>query len=428
MTFMMLPYLLRGLFLMWLVLNQILLFYNFFCYVQIGNTKSNGRCILLNAFNFCTFQMLSRKHLGLKSLPFSLPWQIVVLLLFLFTILAVGEQIRIRSFGKSHVSANSIKEAMDALSMGLCYHLSGGLPLLINERMDAIALRLTGESLLNAEEFWRKLVDGGVTSIGVEALQTGERPIYRFPNGEVIGFGRNELKLKEGNVFEITATDLTREHELTRELQKKQRQAKVINARLKSLLGTIEYVTMSRELLQLKVALHDNVGQILLMAKRYLICPGEVDQSALLELWRTNVRHLIGEAPEPWQIPYYVIGREADQLGIRLEIVGELPEEEALQPVVDQAISAHVINVLQHAEGTVATVRILEGEREYCLTFQNDGNPPEGEIRETGGLANLRKKVEEVGGSMEVSSRPRFEMRLTLPKKTGRSREAGARL
>ena len=104
-------------------------------------------------------------------------------------------------------------------------------------------------------------------------------------------------------------------------------------------------------------------------------------------------------------------------MGIRLEIVGELPEEETLQPVVDQAISAHVINVLQHAEGTVATVRIQEGEGEYCLIFQNDGNPPEGEIRETGGLSNLRKKVEEVGGGMKVSCKPRFEMRLTLPKR-----------
>ena len=102
-------------------------------------------------------------------------------------------------------------------------------------------------------------------------------------------------------------------------------------------------------------------------------------------------------------------------LGIELEIVGKLPEEENLLPVIEQAISTHVTNVLRHADGTHAIVRIEEDEDMYRIAFRNDGRPPQGEIRETGGLANLRRKVESAGGRMEITAKPEFEMRLYLP-------------
>ena len=240
---------------------------------------------------------------------------------------------------------------------------------------------------------------------------------YELSDGRVYGFRRDELFLKEGKVYAIFATDLTEEYAKTKELAEKQKKAGIINARLKSLLGTIEYVTMSRELLQLKMALHDNLGRNLLSAKRYLVNPNCVDPMELLAIWKQNLSHLIGEAPEEWQIPYYVAKKEATTLGIDLQIVGTLPEDDRILPVIDEAISTHVINVLRHADGRVAMVRIEEDEEEYVISFTNDGNPPDGEIRETGGLSNLKREVEALGGTMELSSRPRFEMKLFLPKK-----------
>lgn len=104
-------------------------------------------------------------------------------------------------------------------------------------------------------------------------------------------------------------------------------------------------------------------------------------------------------------------------MGIDLQIVGTLPEEEELLPIIDQAISTHVINVLRHADGHVAMVHIEEYDKEYVITFRNDGKVPSGEIRETGGLGNLKRQAEALGGNVELRAKPRFQMILTLPRR-----------
>ena len=414
MTFLTLPKMAQGYIELWVALVEFLLFYNFFCHAKIGRTKSNGKCITLCLVNFALFQVLCTHADEDYSycFPIYLPIWLLLLVILTLTILAVTEQIRIIKWQRSHVSDSSVKEALDALPTGLCYAMPGGLSLLVNEKMEELGLKLLGDPFLDAEDAWRKLTGGEGKG---RAIQIGQEPIYELEGGKTYAFRRTMMELKEGRVYAIIAADVSQEYAMTRELKEKQRRVKVVNARLKSLMGTIEYVTMSRELLQIKVAMHDNLGRALLMAKRYIINPQSVQLGAVLTEWKSNLQHLIGEEPEPWQIPYYVIGKEAANLGIDLQIVGELPKDERLLPVIDQAISAHVINVLRHADGHTAYVGIRKEGEEWRISFTNDGNPPEGPIRETGGLGSLRRNVEELGGELEIKASPRFEMILWLP-------------
>jgi signal transduction histidine kinase len=135
----------------------------------------------------------------------------------------------------------------------------------------------------------------------------------------------------------------------------------------------------------------------------------------MLDFWRDNIHHLTNDEPEEWELPYYVISKEADRLGISLNIIGELPSESRLIPVVDAAISVHIGNTLKHADGTEATVAVKKKAEGYVISFTNNGRQPEEEIKEKGGLKNLRSQVEGVGGKMEIISAPEFEMRITLP-------------
>ncbi len=403
----------QGLISLWVFLVEMLLFFNFFCYVQIGRRRSNLRCIALCVGNFVLGQILFQQMDNVFICPIVLPLWLLLGMIALLTVFAAAEQYRIARWNASHISETSVKEALDALPTGLCYALPMGLPLLVNEKMDELGTLLLGKPIQDAQRTWEQLE--GESARGL--LKSGVEPIYTVPDGRVYSFRREEITLEVGTVYAILATDVTEEYSLTRELEEKQRKAGIINARLKSLLETIEYVTMSRELLQLKMALHDNLGRSLLSAKRFILNPESVDPKDLLVIWKQNLSHLIGEAPEEWQVPYYVAKKEAATLGIDLQIVGTLPEEERLLPVIEQAISTHVINVLRHADGHVAMVHIWEDEKAYQITFTNDGTPPSGEIRETGGLGNLKRQVETLGGSMELVASPRFEMKLTLPKK-----------
>ena len=46
----------------------------------------------------------------------------------------------------------------------------------------------------------------------------------------------------------------------------------------------------------------------------------------------------------------------------------------------------------------------------------NNGQPPEREIREGGGLTNLRHRIETEGGRMLVQSFPEFALVIEIPK------------
>ncbi|MBQ8006804.1 MAG: hypothetical protein IJ245_04145 [Lachnospiraceae bacterium] len=175
---------------------------------------------------------------------------------------------------------------------------------------------------------------------------------------------------------------------------------------------------MNKELLKIKTVLHDNIGQSILIAKRYLVSdePGSVDDSEMISFWKENIKHLLTDEPEEWELPYYVISKEADRLGVHLDIAGDLPDAQTLIPVVDAAISVSVGNALKHAGGKKVAIFVLEKDGLYIIKFTNDGRAPIGPVVEKGGLANLRREVESVGGTMEVTHQPEFLMTITLPK------------
>lgn len=48
------------------------------------------------------------------------------------------------------------------------------------------------------------------------------------------------------------------------------------------------------------------------------------------------------------------------------------------------------------------------------VTVTNNGKPPSGVIEETGGLGNLRKRIEKAGGTMKICSAPVFSLTLII--------------
>ena len=59
-------------------------------------------------------------------------------------------------------------------------------------------------------------------------------------------------------------------------------------------------------------------------------------------------------------------------------------------------------------------VDITDDNGTVTAVFTNDGDPPEGEISESGGLKSLRSAVEQVRGEMEIASDPRFMLTIKV--------------
>ncbi|WP_044976088.1 sensor histidine kinase [Ruminococcus sp. HUN007] len=313
---------------------------------------------------------------------------------------------------KTHLSAMSFREGFDTLPAGLCFYTAGGMPKMVNYRMDSLYFNITGEHLSNGEEFWQKLSDGAYQC----SVSGGKQPIICLPDGTAFSFMHSVIKVRNEDVYELIASDITGLYNLAKELEEKKKRSQQINARLRALNSTMRYVIMEKELLAIKTRIHDELGQSLLLGRRYLASPDKVDADQMLKQWKNTFGLLLYEEREDWQKPYLVNTRRAELLGVKLTVEGVLPEEEHLIAVIDTAIAVHTTNVQRHAEGTEAYIRITEDERFYNIYFTNNGKAPEKGIRESGGLLNLRRMAERAGGGMKIRSLPAFEMALKLPK------------
>ena len=307
----------------------------------------------------------------------------------------------------------SVKECMDELPVGICFYWDGGLTKLTNRRMNSIACKLTGSGIMDADEFQKFVFSGK------------EAPIIRTEGGAAYSFVHREDMLGGRTIHELLAFDVTQKYRLTEELREKQNKVQKINRRLKALNTSIQYIIMDRETLQIKIHIHDSFGKMLLMTRHFLTAPDQTDTKEMLSLWRRNIALLKNEERESWQEPCFFSLTHADSLGIRIELNGELPEDETLISVADTAITVHATNVLRHAEGDTAFVSIEKTPEGYVMRFTNNGTPPSAPVKESGGLANLRRLTEKIGGTMTINSSPQFEMILHLPEKPKEEYENG---
>ena len=95
---------------------------------------------------------------------------------------------------------------------------------------------------------------------------------------------------------------------------------------------------------------------------------------------------------------------------------GNLPLEETTAYILTCAVRECVTNAVRYADATELYADFSETKDEATVIVYNNGNPPEGEIAEGGGLSTLRRRVERAGGSMTVQSLPRFQLTVTVPK------------
>jgi len=382
--------------------------------VRIGVQVLLAACVWLFAQGVGQVQHADDGPLLLQPVFGNVPVVVALALLATATFFACWQQWSIGRWANNHITADSVKQGMEALSIGLCYYWPSGLPKLVNETMEELCSLVTGSPLVDASQFWADVCNGRVDE-NTRCIQKGEQPIVHVGDGRIVSFRRNELELSGYLLYEIVAQDISEEYAISLELEDKQHQADAVNRSLRELNETITQMTIEKEVLKTKAWVHDEFGQALLLAKRYIQVPESVDKAQVLQAWRQSVMLLLRERPESWQEAYAEPMRQALMLGVEVEVDGTLPEEGRAHSIVDKAISTHVTNVLRHAHGTKLFVRCArEPGGAYVVEFSNDGDPPQDYVRETGGLADLRRMVEDAGGSMNVQSTPRYVLTLRL--------------
>lgn len=397
------------------------------CVIFEAHKKRIGINLILTGLNtalfyvFVSVNFANRKSIkghSLLSELFSKYGWVFITLLALLSVLSVLSLYLVEKWKREHITPASIKEGIDRLPAGLCYHNEKGVPKLINHRMDGLCRYITGEPLFDGNGFWRRLTKGEVLP-GNTVVKWGENPIITLYDGNTVSFTKIEREIGGKKLYEIRATDITKQYALNLKLQRNNNELRSLNTRLQEYGENVYDITREREILTAKVNIHDMLGKALLVTKRYIESGDEgITKKELTDMWKGTLYLFEGgftEGVESGNLDE--LYDAAKLMGISLTVKGQVPSDNRLLRFIMSGARESLTNAVHHAKASELVITLYREYSFFVIEYTNDGSKPENPVSEGGGLSSLRQSVEGEGGIMETEIYPQFVLRLKIPSK-----------
>ena len=174
-------------------------------------------------------------------------------------------------------------------------------------------------------------------------------------------------------------------------------------------------------MLDAKIRVHDNLGRVILITRRFLKEDPKNDKEAenIAAEIRRQAALLKGERPDEWRCDYDYIFRTARMLGVEIVINGELPPSGKAERLAVSALGCTLLNSARHAGADrlfVEVERFSNSEGNYCLMrITDNGKVSNATVTEKGGLSNLRREIETGGGSLEIEVEKGIAVHVLIP-------------
>ena len=367
--------------------------------------------ILLDGYGNVNDASIPRNSVQTGWFVFSLPWPVYAAYELLSVLLLLCQLRAYRRYKNGTVTPDAIRRAVDLLPEGICVSQADGTVLLSNLKMAALCRELTGERLSDARKLWTYLEQSGED-------QGGKRLIHT-PHGEVWLFAKDTLTAQGRDYERTSAVNVTERYRITEELREKNAHLQQIQRRMKEASDLSAEMFVKQEKASARSALHNELGQVLLMGRHYVLHPESTDSAMVALMTRQMNSFLLGESRAPAAEAEDELRRAistAASIGVSVELKGAAPEEGRLRAVLAAAIRECAANAVKHAEGDRLFAAITRTADGTVMTVTNNGRPPKGPVAESGGLLSLRRSAEAAGGQMRIQSLPAFSLTLTFPK------------
>ena len=399
----------------------VLIFSLFSLFTAFGNEKrrlygliDTGLFLLL----FVTLAVLADSFLRIHEehragIKFPLPMQLLWCITGAAFVYLVFETVMRYRKRDDHLGRNCVKQAMDRFPCAVCYFAPSGDVKLCNLQMHRLFHKLAQKELQTLDDLTKALCEcnGESAVIGLSDV----RQTYLFPDGTVWRYSQNEVTANGRTYTEALFTDVTELYKKNLELQRQTAQLRKIADELKQLSDNAQTLAEERETLVAKSKLHDLMGSGLLAIRQIL---RQKTTSAENAAAVAQFRRAVGILQEENISPQYDIEeliRDAAVSGIRVELKGTLPKEKETLRLILPLLREACVNAARHADATVLYVTAEHTANEFILLIANNGDRPVGEVVPRGGLADLRSRITEAGGSMEIRSQPEFLLTVILP-------------
>lgn len=366
--------------------------------------------ILLEGYDSVNYPEIPRSSVQTGWFVFSLPWPVYAAYVVLSALLLLLQFRAYSRYKTGTVTPDAIRQTVDLLPEGICVSQADGTVLLSNLKMAALCRELTGERLSDARKLWTYLEQSGED-------QGGKRLVHT-PRGEAWLFAKDTLSAQGRDYDRTSAVNVTQRYRITEELRAKNAHLQQIQRRMKEASDLSAEMFVKQEEAAVRSALHNELGQVLLMGRHYVLHPESTDSAMVALMTRQMNSFLLGESRAPAAEAEDELRRAlrtAGSIGVSVELKGAAPEEGRLRAVLAAAIRECAANAVKHAEGDRLFAAITRTAAGTVMTVTNNGRPPKGPVAESGGLLSLRRSAEAAGGQMRIQSLPAFSLTLTFP-------------
>ncbi len=315
------------------------------------------------------------------------------------------------------LSRNSLKQAIDLLPSGICYFSPSGAVKLCNLQMYRLYRTLAQSDLQTLGELQNALGDCDRRS-GIIRLPD-DKQTYLFPDGRAWHYRQTEVTDEDGVTYtEAVFSDMTELYHKNMELKQQIKQLNIISRELRRLSDNVLILTKEKEVLHAKTKLHDRMGAGLIAVRRYILQSSQTQEAQdAIDLFRQAVSTIKNDNEYPQgdsELDKFM--HDAEAIGIKVNIYGELPKLEELCRTIILAMRECMSNGVRHAGATTLYVTIENTEHNISVKITNDGIPPKNKVVPKGGLRNLYRHITDCGAVMEIHSSPVFVLTVMFPK------------
>lgn len=319
---------------------------------------------------------------------------------------------------RNYLRENAIQESLDNLPSGIVFFDGNGMPKLMNRRMHQICMNLAGRDIQNITELEEALSK----PLKEQVFFDDDLKVYGFSDGSVWKFSEKEIITTGGDRFsQVLASEVSELYQSKVLLKRENQKLQEMSAAMKELSKNVVTLTREEETLSMKMRVHDNLGYSVLAAQRMLMRESEEDRDVFLSQWKQTLDLLNkdNESVEDEQLHRQVQDR-AKFLGVKIIYTGEKIWESHIFRLLDIILLEALSNCVRHAGASELYVKFGSAEHEWGVVITDNGQKPEKNIKEGGGLSGIRKKVEQCGGTLRICSDPIFSITVKIPKEVRR--------
>ncbi|EHL16866.1 sensor histidine kinase [Peptoanaerobacter stomatis] len=405
---------------LWFLNICIMMYYMSFVIIQLNNIKKiifpsvvtvMSIIIIINMLYIRNEQNLSLIYMKLAQLPNN----IYIIAAFLFIIYGFFKLYDIFRYKKSSINISSIKESVDVLPKGLLFADKNGILLLVNTCMYELSLEILDDIPQDLHSFWKSLESGKLKE-GVKRVVFRDNLLIRTNDQKSWTFVKNLIDTDMGEITQISATDTSESAELYDKIKKENIELVEVNKRFKSYAKNINNLVAQEERLNTKIRIHDELGQVLLRTKYYITKDIDYNRiKELFEIWKNSVDILRHEVEIEKKSPLTYLMETARDVGVNITISGDAFQDESVEEMITLLSSEILTNAVKHSKAQNIYIDIKYNMNKYTVIFTNDGIQPIYPITERGGLSNMRKKIERIGGKIKIESTPIFKIIIKIP-------------